>query len=193
MQIFLRFWHVLDDNQFPLSTALIFGVNAPIGRTNVMTNYGVPFATSDQPGTGSWDPFVSLVFSKKWGDLSLNADCTYTHTTKGAQATTLGKVVDYDFAIVYPLIAQNNKDKTVNYTIDGIVELNGEYFTQDTIAGINDPNSGGNSLFFSPGFRVNIADKLSFYLGVGFPIAETLRGTQVNSKYGIISGIDLVL
>lgn len=187
------FWHVLDDNQFPLSTALLFGIDAPTGRTHAMTNYGVPFAAADQPGAGTWSPFAGLIFSKKLGDFSFNADCIYTQTTKGAQETTLGKIVDYDFAVVYPLVTQNSKDKKFNYSIDGIVELNGEYLTQDKVAGIKDPNSGGNSLYFSPGFRVSIADSVSFYLGVGFPVTETLHGTQAKSKYGVTGGIDLIL
>lgn len=187
------FWHVLDDdNQFPLSTALVFGINAPTGRTHAMTNNGVLFSAADQPGTGTWSPFAGIVFSKKVGDFSLDADCTYTQTTKGIQATTLGKVLDYDFAVVYPLVAQN-KERKLNYSIDGVVELNGEYISQDKIAGIKDPDSGGHSLFFSPGFRINLADSVSFYLGVGIPITETLRGTQAKSKYGVIGGIDLVL
>ncbi|HHF7348498.1 TPA: transporter [Legionella feeleii] len=187
------FWHVLDDNKFPLSTALVFGVNAPTGRTNAMTSYGVPFAAADQPGSGSWNPFAGLIISKKLGEFSLSADCIYTHTTQGIQETLLGKIVDYNFAVVYPLVTQNNKEKKLNYSIDGIVELNGEYLTQDKIAGINDPNTGGNSLFLSPGFRINLGDSVSFYFSAGFPVTETLHGTQVKSKYGIIGGIDLIL
>lgn len=185
-------WRVLDqDNSaFGLSLALTSGFSAPTGKTNAKTNMGELFATADQPGAGAFAPFGGLVFSKKDGRLLLSSNVLYTHYAPGSQATTLGSVFDYNVAAVYELF-QKTRAKKISYSIDGVLELNGEYMAHDTISGIKDPNSGGNIINVSPGIRVNIAETISTYLNINLPIAQQWNGTQSNSRYYVYGGVDL--
>lgn len=78
-------------------------------------------------------------------------------------------------------------------SIDGVIEFNGTIAAQDTIQGIKDMNSGGHSLFLLTGFRDNVNDIASLYLGLTLPVMEHYHGAQVRTAYGLISGIDISL
>jgi hypothetical protein len=49
------------------------------------------------------------------------------------------------------------------YTLDLVLELNGEWHDKQRIAGIPDPNSGGTTVYLSPGVRVGF-DRFSGFV-----------------------------
>lgn len=173
-----------------LTTAFLFGTSLPTGKKTIKTRQGELFTAANQPGTGAWIPFAGIIFSKNLGQLSLNSSFTYSQTTKGTQNTTLGSYFYYDFAATYPIYESQGK---MAFKANGILELTGEYLNRDKIQGINDPNSGGNSIYINPGIRVNVGESFSCFLGAGFPIEEKLYGTQVKGQYAIYSGIEISL
>ncbi len=183
-------WRIGDESEgkLPMAMALLFGMNLPTGKTTARSRQGELFSASDQPGTGAWVPLGGLIFSKKWGDLSISSNFIYTQTTKGSQDTILGSYFDYNFAADYPLLEHKGK---LNYNLEGMLELTGEYAAKDKVDGIKDPNSGGNSIYLNPGVRMNIEEKISCYLGIGIPVSEKFNGTQVTSRYAIYTGIDI--
>jgi hypothetical protein len=173
-----------------LSSAIIAGSNFPTGKTNTMTNTGELFVAADQPGTGAFVPYVGIIFSKEWKGLMFSHNLFYAHPSKGTQYTTLGSVFDYNFAVVADLY--EGKAKKINYSINGVLELNGEYTTHDVILNESDPNSGGNIVYLSPGIRVNIGEKVSFYTNINIPTFQRINGIQSLSEYNIYSGLDFV-
>lgn len=185
-------WSIARAEKSNFNTAIssILGVDAPTGKTNVKTNQGELFSASDQPGTGAFLAFGGIICSKTWGNLAISGNLIYTQTTTGTQDTMLGSYFDYNFAGVYPLLKSHHL-KGLEYSIDGVLELNGEYIAKDNISGANDPNSGGNTVLIAPGVRLNIGKNFSSYLGVAIPVSQILYGTQVKNTYTIYSGIDL--
>lgn len=177
----------LDEDNYFISLSLISGVNAPTGKTTARDNRGTLFSASDQPGSGAWIPFAGIIISKQFNNFSLSSNIIYTQGMEGIQHTTLGSVFDYNFATVLELY----RNEQLKWDIDGILELNGEYVTKDNIAGMLDPNSGGNSISLLPGIRVNIHTNYSSYLGINIPIVQNIYGTQVKNQYGITGGIDI--
>ncbi|OEH48879.1 hypothetical protein lpari_00126 [Legionella parisiensis] len=142
---FFSLWRLVDETKHPVSLALISGVNAPTGKTTTRDNNGILFSASDQPGSGAWTPFAGIIISKQFKRFSLSSNLIYTQSTQGTQETTLGSVLDYNFAAVLELNEQSK------FHIDGIIEFNGEYIAKDDIAGVTDQNSGGHSIFYYPG------------------------------------------
>jgi hypothetical protein len=182
-------WHYYEDEKTHLSMAFIAGLNTPTGKTTAQTNTGELFVISNQPGSGAWSPFGGLVVTKNWDNASLSGNLFYTQNTEGAQQTELGSLVDANLAAVFELY----RGKKANFDIDGVVELIGEYAEVNHIAGIVEPNSGGAFLFFSPGIRMDIGTRSSFYLAGNFPLIENYVGTQVKTQYGVIAGVDFSL
>ena len=184
-------WRIFDETEkrFAWSIALTSGSSFPTGKTNVKTHTGTVFATSDQPGTGAFAPFAGIVLSKQYDRLLLSSNVIYTKYTRGSQATTLGWEIDYNTAAVY-ILSQKTQAKPFSYSVNGILELNGEYTAPDTINGSKDPNSAANIINLAPGLHINWGENISTYLSVSFPISQQISGIQSRSQYNVYSCID---
>ena len=51
-----------------------------------------------------------------------------------------------------------------------------------------DPNSGGNTVYLSPGLRLSM-DRWSSFASVGVPIVTDSNGLQPESEWRILSGV----
>ena len=72
-------------------------------------------------------------------------------------------------------------------SLDLVLELNGEWHARQTIAGIEDDNSGGTTVYLAPGVRLS-GDRWSSFLSVGVPVVNNLYGTQAEPDYRIVTG-----
>ena len=71
---------------------------------------------------------------------------------------------------------------------DLILELNGEARTRQKIAGVRDPNSGGNLVYLSPGVRFG-PEQWSASFSFGVPILQNLNGTQHETDWRMLVGV----
>ncbi|MFA5353347.1 MAG: transporter [Thermodesulfovibrionales bacterium] len=170
-------YRFLNSREQGLQSSLTFGIKTPTGRTTEKDIEGERFETEFQPGSGSWDPIVGLSVSKRLSSFSLDADVQCTFATEGAQDVNLGDKLDYDLALSYRIPGQR-------LSWDLVVELNGEWKGKQEQGGTKDPNSGGNSVFLSPGLRATGEAGWSVFLSVGFPVVQNLNGVQneVNTR-----------
>jgi hypothetical protein len=74
------------------------------------------------------------------------------------------------------------------WALDLVLELNGEWHDKQVTAGISDPNSGGNTVYLSPGVRVSV-NNVSGFVSVGIPVANNLNGLQSSPDYRVVTGI----
>lgn len=179
-------WRFFEENKYPVSMALLTGINAPTGKTTERDREGNLFSASDQPSSGAWVPFAGLIFTKKWDTFSLSTNLIYTQSTEGAQNTTMGSLLDCYIAAVIQLY----ETKSNNFHLDGVLELNAEHAAKNKTSGLIDFNSGSTTLFFIPGFRLNVYSSVSLYLGGSIPVVDHYNGIQVKDKIGAIGGID---
>jgi hypothetical protein len=78
--------------------------------------------------------------------------------------------------------------KKTPYTLDLVLELNGEWHDKQRIAGIPDPNSGGTTVYLSPGVRVGF-DRYSGFISVGVPVLNEHNGVQSKPDFRVLTGI----
>jgi len=76
--------------------------------------------------------------------------------------------------------------------LDAFLEVNGEWHDKQRTAGIIDPNSGGNTVYVSPGMRLTL-ENWSSYVLLGFPVANELNGIQATPSWRLIGGVSVVL
>jgi hypothetical protein len=57
-------------------------------------------------------------------------------------------------------------------------ELNDVYLFNDRVEGENDPNSGSNTLYITPGVRVRFSPLAALTVAPSFPVIEDLNGDQ---------------
>jgi len=180
-----RFYHSADNlNQ----ASLTIGLKTPTGATGVQTNQGNSFEAHHQPGSGSWNPSAGLSFTRAMGSFSFDTNVLYTVATKGTQQTDLGDVFDYNFALSYAFGAPVRSgffSSSNNAPWTAILELNGEWQDYQNTDGLTDPNSGGNTVYISPGVRFSGGKGWNTALSIGAPIVTELNGFQSEPDYRI--------
>lgn len=198
-----RFYNSADNLNH---ASLVVGLKTPTGETSIPTNppaehHGAePAAAEDghhgsgafeahhQPGGGAWSPSFGLSFTRAMGQFSFDSSVLYTVSTKGSQATDLGDLFGYNFAVSYAFgsPARNNFfSSSNNAPWTAVLELNGEWQDYEKIAGERNPNSGGNTVFISPGIRYSGGKNWNTALSIGAPIVKDTNGYQTDPDYRI--------
>jgi hypothetical protein len=192
--------------------ALLFGVKAPTGTTNLYDQNGELFETEFQPGTGSWDWLLGGALSQRFGDWSFDTNVLFIGAGQGAQQTNMGNRFLYNAAVSYRLFGPSNNPRnalahaghnhgamptkapatvsapTPGWSLDAILEVNGDWHDRQKTAGVVDENSGGNTVYVSPGLRLGY-DRFSGFLSVGLPVVNEMNGLQSKPSYRVISGM----
>lgn len=126
----------------------------------------------------------------------------YTIATEGAQQTDLGDRFQYNGSLSYRVTEPADEGEhshahahdqvdhdhlSHGLAVDLVLELNGEWQAEENVAGITDPNSGGNVVYLSPGLRLT-SKRLSGFVSVGMPIVSDLNGIQSEPSYRVVGG-----
>lgn len=197
-----RFYHS-DDNLNHAS--LVIGLKTPTGQTSIPTNPLAPhheageeeeeghhgsgaFEAHHQPGGGAWSPSFGLSFTRAMGSFSFDSSLLYSLATTGVQKTDLGDIFGYNLAVSYAFgaPARNNFFSSSNSAPwTAVLELNGEWQDYERIDGERNPNSGGHTLFVSPGIRYSGGTNWNTALSIGAPIVTDTNGYQTDPDYRI--------
>jgi hypothetical protein len=202
-------YRFLNDQRSRAEAALLVGLRAPTGRTDVRDAHGELFEAEFQPGSGSWDGLLGLAFTQRFGAWSFDASALYQLATTGTQDTDLGDRFLYNVGVSYRVVGgaspgpmYHGGPKTGRYhhhheeptlaprgpALDLVLELNGEWHAREEIAGIREPNSGGNVVYLSPGLRLSL-DKWSGFVSVGLPVINHVNGFQVQPDWRLLTGV----
>lgn len=180
-----RFFHSADNLN---NASLTIGLKTPTGATGVKDDQGNTFEAHSQPGSGSWNPSVGLSFTRAMGAFSFDTNVLYTVATTGTQNTDLGDIFGYNFAISYAFgapISNGLFSSSNNAPWTAILELNGEWQDYQNTDGETDPNSGGSTVYISPGIRFSGGKNWNTALSIGAPIVTELNGFQTDPEYRI--------
>jgi hypothetical protein len=201
-------WRFLKEPVVAPEAALLAGVKLPSGQTDIRDRSGRRFETEFQPGSGSTDPLIGLALTRQFGPWSLDGNILHQFATAGAQRTNLGDRFVYNAALSYRLFGHSEaghvhvhddghvhvhepeQPASPTFTLDGILEMNGRWEGQEQIAGVRDPNTGGNVVYLSPGLRASYGN-MSGFVSVGVPIVNDPNGLQSKPAYQVASGIAL--
>lgn len=77
---------------------------------------------------------------------------------------------------------------TPQWIVDVVLELNGEWHDKQVVAGVVDPNSGGNTVYLAPGLRVGYGS-VSGFASVGAPVVNHMNGLQSKPDYRVVTGV----
>lgn len=189
-------------NKQSLNAAVMLGVKAPTGKTNVNDNAGSRQETEFQPGTGSWDILLGAAIGKLGNaGIGYHANFLSHITTEGAQDTRMGNAFFLNAALVYRLPeSKHSHDADVKNTArhnhahwDLLLEINAENRQADKVLGIDEANSGGTLVFLSPGIRFSSGSNWGGFLLIGVPIGERLSGEQAAIQYRVAAGFSAAL
>lgn len=202
-------YRFLNDSRGNQEAAVLFGLEMPTGTTSRINRGGERFETEHQPGSGSWDPLVGLAYTKRMGKTSFDTNVLYKIATRGAQATELGDQFFYNLAFSYRLRGSvgepaevhphRHADGHAHYhevpspvggtSVDLILELNGEWQDKLKIAGVVENNSGGNTVYLSPGIRISSMKNWAASASIGIPVAQNIGRAHTDSDWQLIVGV----
>jgi len=181
-------------------TSILFGMKTPTGETDIRDDDGIRFETEFQPGSGSWDYLLGVSISHSSGNFGYHSNVLYNKTKEGSQSTEIGDAISYNAALTYRL---NDSHATHGHkhigasdanglTWDISIELNGEARRKNKISRVSEDNSGGTTIYISPGLRVS-SKNFSGFISYGIPVKEDQNGVQTDIHSRIVAGFSLAL
>jgi hypothetical protein len=152
--------------------------------------------------------------------LSLHANILAIVAGTGTQSTNLGNRFLYNGALTFRLFGETASEphshnpndayahaghdhsrmitkapppaaSHAHVALDALLEINGEWHDKQRTAGIADPNSGGNTIFISPGLRLTV-ENWSSYVSVGLPVVNDYNGIQATPTWRVLAGVSAV-
>jgi len=181
--------------------SILFGIKAPTGRTDIVSDEGHRFESEHQPGSGSWDALAGMAVTRQWAKVTLDSNILYAFAGDGSQDSNLGDTFNYNIAFSYRLghpdthgngIAHHH-DTIPGNTWDIAVEINGEWRDYVTTSGERQGHSGGNLVYLAPSIRFGSSKGWTAYASLGVPVAENLNGIQSDPKFRLFAGVSFDL
>jgi len=160
------------------------GVELPTGDDNDGDALGALPATL-QLGSGSWDPFLGVVATYQTLAYEIDVATSYKINTE-ANGFTFGDEARFDASLQYRLWPRVLKGGLPGF-LYGVLETNLLYQDKNEIGGVNDPNSGGVTLFLSPSVQY-VTRRWVLEAIVQLPAFQNLGGTALGDDYTVRAG-----
>lgn len=176
-----------DDTDF----AVLLGVKADTGETDVRDKEGELFEAEFQPGSGSTDVLLGAAMTKEAGGLGIHANVLYSFAGDGIDETNQGDAFFYNVAGSYRLSEEGHEGDGhahQHFNWDVYLELNGEWRDHISVAGIDEENSGGTRTYLAPGLRLSSSGGWGGFVSLGIPVIENQNGKQADADYRLVAG-----
>lgn len=145
---------------------MVTGIYLPTGNSGKMP------AT----GTGSVGLFVGTTFTRTC------IDWLY-FTSVGMLWNTRNDEIKYGNQLFYQFgLGKNIFNIRSEWILAWILEMDGQFTERNQGQALKDSNTGGNVILLTPSFFVS-SKSLIFQIGAGFPMVQTLNGTQAKNNY----------
>jgi len=164
--------------------APFLGVKLPTGDDNDRDRFG-RLPQPLQLGSGSWDPFGGVIATYQTLDYQVDAQLSYKANTK-ANGFEFGDEFRFDSSLQYRLWPRELGAGVPGF-LYGVIETNLLYQAKNKIGGTNDPNSGGTTLFLSPGLQY-VTRRWILEAIVQLPGVQELNGTALKDNYSVRAG-----
>jgi hypothetical protein len=162
------------------STGVQFGVVLPTGPTNVTNSEGVQAERSLQPGTGATSGVLGLYtnYAAQNGSLWF-AQAQF----QGAMATK------DDYRPGNQLLLTGGVSWPVSDSVALLGQLNALWRGRDGGVNAEPEESGGRSLFFSPGVSYTMSPSVQLYAFAQLPLYRHVNGTQLAVNWAAVGGV----
>ena len=167
--------------------SLIGGFKAPTGSTSERDRNAPAFTGTSgkrlprplQPGSGSWDGIMGIAGFQNLDQLSFYGSVQGKINGEDDNFR-FGNNLHYDFTVDYVTLAERN--------LFFVLEFNGINAGRNEENGRKARNSGGHSLFISPGIEYLPLPYLILESSVQIPIAQDLNGSQPEKRFSLLFG-----
>ena len=166
--------------------AMIGGLELPTGQTGDSDTLG-KLPRTRQLGSGSWDPIVGAAFTRQTLNDEWDISTTYQFNTV-ANNFEFGDVLKYTVAYQKRIWPWELPEWGEYTQLNVVLEANGIWAQKNRSGGGLVDNSGGNTIFLSPGLQV--ASKLTIVeVSVQLPAIQNLNGNQTESDFVLVGSV----
>ncbi len=162
----------------------------------VASKIGVKLPTGDEKdlpalGTGSTDYFFTTVVGWIQGRLGVYLEGIYNiNTSKGP--VDFGNSVSYNLAFGYRLIPKVYEIYP-SPQLNGFLEINGTTTNKNTIGDQRVEDSGGTTIFLTPGIQYVGGRRWLIEASLQYPIVNEPNGTQLGTDWTVSLGTRILL
>ena len=159
----------------------------PTGEHEATDGEGNRLPRGIQLGTGTVDYAVGLIFTHIVNRLGINADTFYRFNGE-TEGFEFGDAVNYDLALgyrIYPSVYETYPSPYATVYL----EANGQFNRKSRAAGQRVADSGGHTLFLSPGVQYIPLGNLILETSIQIPVRQELNGTQLGTDFVFKGGI----
>jgi hypothetical protein len=171
--------------------AVLAGVKLPTGKTDARTSDGMDYLDSHmQPGTGSTDYLVGLSYSHSLQRFSLASNLLGTIATSGKFGVTqhqFGNALNYDLTGKYRVAPGVFAPTEPQWF--AALGINGELRDREKEDHQTVIDSGGNTVYLSPGLQLAMAAHWVVDLSYQRAVYHHLYGTQLGETYKVVTGV----
>ncbi len=164
--------------------AAIFGVKAPTGQIDEHDRQGSKFEPEEQPGTGSTDFMFGLALNKALGRFTVDGSIIYQLKGTGSQ--------DYEFGDVVRVNIQGActiKERGKYPGVQLLAGVNAQFAEKDHQDHDMISDTGGTTVFISPGLSTQLNNKISSSVVVGVPVIQNLGRDHQDVDYNVLFSI----
>lgn len=149
--------------------AAIFGVKAPTGEKDERNKQEIRYDQEEQPGTGSTDFMLGMSLNKTFGLFTVDGSILYQLKGTGSQDYEFGDIIRANINGAYTL-----KERGEYPGIDLLAGINSQFAEKDHKNSERISDSGGTTVFFSPGLSSQLTEKVSTSVSVMLPFIQNL-------------------
>lgn len=158
--------------------AVIGGIETPTGVTNERSG-GSRLPPGLQPGTGAWNPFVSLSANLDIDRYRFDAHAFYKLNTEGAQDHERGDFFSLTVDGAYRFL----HTKYPGPTASGKLALQWRHEGRAELDGSSQTNSGSDELRMSTGLSWHPAPNIDITVSYEFPLYQDFNGEQLGQDF----------
>ncbi len=161
------------------------GVKAPTGDDDIRDIFG-RLPPSVQPGSGAWDVFGGIVATYQTLALQTDGQVSYRVNNK-ANGFDPGDELRLDGSLQYRLWPRQLGGGVPSF-LYGVLETNLVHRGRNEVNGDDDANSGGTTVFLSPGLQY-VSKRWIVEGVVQFPVVQNLHGSALENDYVLRAGV----
>ena len=184
-------YRIYRDREIRPSRALTagFGVKTATGSSTEASASGKLVHAHMQPGTGSWDPLLSLLYTRMMNPFLMQTDVTHQFTTRNRQGYEFGDSTAINLGGTYAVAREFNVNAGLTYLHAGKAsDRDGKYTNLNSLMD-DQANTGGDSVWIAPGLQVLPFKNAMFDVKLQFPVWEDVNGIQLVTSYRLVVGM----
>lgn len=170
--------------------SILGGIELPTGQDDEDDSFG-RLPQSLQWGSGSFDPIVGAAYTWQTLGYEVDIDFLYKFNTEGANDFEFGDLLKYNVAYQHRVWPFELPEEGLYSQLNLVLELNGQYQAKNKKNDVKIADSGGHTIFISPGIQF-VTERFIIESSIQLPVIQDLNGNQLETDYIMTAGVRII-